>query len=134
MHCLLQTVVEVQRGAEAIAENYKHSLLKSKEQYDAMYKRSIDDPEGFWTDVAKEFYWKKQVPNLDGINFTAFLHSVLHVVSNAWRTPESPCLAKSVMQFLSALCCFTTHCNGMWPYTSSLDQVRLFGTQSWTAS
>ena len=57
----LQTVLEVQRGAEAIAENYKHSYLESKEQYDAMYKQSIEDPESFWSDIAKEFYWKKQV-------------------------------------------------------------------------
>ena len=26
-----------------------------------MYKRSVEDPEGFWSDIAKEFYWKKQV-------------------------------------------------------------------------
>lgn len=51
----------MQRGAEAIAENYKHSLLESKEQYDAMYKQSIEDPERFWSDIAKDFYWKKQV-------------------------------------------------------------------------
>ena len=57
----LQTVLEVQQGAEAIAENYKHSYLESKEQYDAMYKQSIEDPESFWSDIAKDFYWKKQV-------------------------------------------------------------------------
>ncbi len=58
----LQTAVEeVHRGAEAIAENYRHSALESREQYDAMYKRSVEDPEGFWGDIAKEFYWKKQL-------------------------------------------------------------------------
>jgi hypothetical protein len=30
-------------------------------QYDEMYKRSIEDPNGFWGDIAKEFYWEKQV-------------------------------------------------------------------------
>jgi hypothetical protein len=30
-------------------------------QYDEMYKRSIEDPNGFWGDIAKEFFWKKQV-------------------------------------------------------------------------
>lgn len=60
-HMGLQTVEEVHRGAEAIAENYKHSKLESREQYDAMYKRSVEDPEGFWSDIAKEFHWKKQV-------------------------------------------------------------------------
>jgi hypothetical protein len=31
--------------------------LKSREEYDAMYKRSIDDPVGFWSDIAKQFHW-----------------------------------------------------------------------------
>ena len=57
----LQTVEEVQRGAEAIAENYKHSMLESREQYDAMYKQSIEDPDGFWSGIAKGFHWEKQV-------------------------------------------------------------------------
>lgn len=30
-------------------------------QYDEMYKRSIEDPNGFWGDIAKEFHWEKQV-------------------------------------------------------------------------
>lgn len=33
-------------------------------QYDEMYKRSIEDPNGFWGDIAKEFYWEKQVQQL----------------------------------------------------------------------
>ncbi|DBB07398.1 hypothetical protein WJX82_008396 [Trebouxia sp. C0006] len=53
-------IEEVHRGAEAIAENYRHTALESREQYDAMYKRSVEDPEGFWSDIANEFYWKKQ--------------------------------------------------------------------------
>ncbi len=28
-------------------------------EYRAMYQRSLDDPEGFWGDIAKTFYWKK---------------------------------------------------------------------------
>lgn len=55
-----ETVQEVQRNAEAIVENYHHSALSSKEQYDSMYKKSIEDPAGFWSDIAKDFYWKKQ--------------------------------------------------------------------------
>ena len=31
--------------------------MKSREEYDAMYKRSIDDPVGFWSDIAKQFHW-----------------------------------------------------------------------------
>lgn len=25
-----------------------------------MYKRSIEDPAGFWSDIASQFYWKKR--------------------------------------------------------------------------
>eukprot|EP00873_Tetraselmis_striata_P003750 jgi/Tetstr1/424014/TSEL_014625.t1 len=30
----------------------------SIEQYEAMYKRSVDDPDGFWGDIAKEYHWE----------------------------------------------------------------------------
>ncbi|MQL81867.1 hypothetical protein Taro_014331 [Colocasia esculenta] len=35
------------------------ALISSPEQYGAMYRRSVDDPSGFWSDIAKEFYWKQ---------------------------------------------------------------------------
>lgn len=31
----------------------------SMEQYRTMYARSVDDPAGFWSEVASHFYWKK---------------------------------------------------------------------------
>ena len=31
----------------------------TREQYEAMYRRSLDDPEGFWGDVARELVWMK---------------------------------------------------------------------------
>ncbi|HLL89495.1 MAG TPA: acetate--CoA ligase [Tepidisphaeraceae bacterium] len=31
--------------------------VKSRAQYEQMYRRSIDDPEGFWGDAAKELHW-----------------------------------------------------------------------------
>jgi len=33
------------------------ALVSSQEQYAAMYKRSIEDPDGFWGDIASEFHW-----------------------------------------------------------------------------
>ena len=30
----------------------------TREEYDTMYKRSLDDPDGFWSDIADDFYWK----------------------------------------------------------------------------
>ncbi|KAI4348418.1 hypothetical protein L6164_009144 [Bauhinia variegata] len=34
--------------------------VQSPEQYLEMYKRSIEDPAGFWSDIASEFYWKQK--------------------------------------------------------------------------
>jgi acetyl-CoA synthetase len=34
--------------------------IKSLAQYEALYKRSIEDPEGFWADSAKELHWFKK--------------------------------------------------------------------------
>ncbi|HEX9093177.1 MAG TPA: acetate--CoA ligase [Coriobacteriia bacterium] len=37
------------------------AYINSREQYEEMYKRSIDDPEGFWGDAADEFLtWHKK--------------------------------------------------------------------------
>ncbi|KAL4191870.1 hypothetical protein AMTRI_Chr06g169400 [Amborella trichopoda] len=34
------------------------ALVSSPEQYMSMYKRSIEDPAGFWSDIASKFYWE----------------------------------------------------------------------------
>jgi acetyl-CoA synthetase len=31
--------------------------IKSREDYDRIYKRSVEDPEGFWSEVAGELHW-----------------------------------------------------------------------------
>ena len=31
----------------------------SREQYDGLYRRSLDDPDGFWSEVAGELTWMK---------------------------------------------------------------------------
>ncbi|XP_031490583.1 acetyl-coenzyme A synthetase, chloroplastic/glyoxysomal-like [Nymphaea colorata] len=36
----------------------KNALVSSPEQYMEMYTRSIEDPAGFWLEIASEFYWK----------------------------------------------------------------------------
>ncbi|GAB4821780.1 hypothetical protein N2152v2_008826 [Parachlorella kessleri] len=37
-----------------------NALVKSMDDYKAMYDRSLKDPEGFWGDLAQEFHWNKQ--------------------------------------------------------------------------
>jgi len=39
------------------AEFVKHAHIKSMQEYEAIWKRSIEDPEGFWGEIAKEFVW-----------------------------------------------------------------------------
>ncbi|CAN7937121.1 unnamed protein product [Ixodes hexagonus] len=35
------------------------AYVKSMAEYRAMYERSLRDPEGFWKDIAEDFYWKQ---------------------------------------------------------------------------
>jgi len=37
----------------------RKAYIKSLAEYEALYKRSIEDPEGFWAGVAKELHWFK---------------------------------------------------------------------------
>lgn len=34
--------------------------IRTKEEYDIVYQKSIDNPEAFWDDIASHFVWKKQ--------------------------------------------------------------------------
>ncbi|ONM62613.1 Acetyl-coenzyme A synthetase chloroplastic/glyoxysomal [Zea mays] len=36
------------------------ALVSSTKQYRDMYQKSIDDPAGFWSEIADEFYWKQK--------------------------------------------------------------------------
>lgn len=42
------------------AELAKHAHIKSKEQYDKLYKQSLDDPDTFWSEQAEAFHWTKR--------------------------------------------------------------------------
>lgn len=37
------------------------AFLKSKAEYDVLYKKSMEDPQNFWKDVADKFYWREPV-------------------------------------------------------------------------
>ncbi|XP_072980478.1 acetyl-coenzyme A synthetase, chloroplastic/glyoxysomal-like isoform X2 [Typha angustifolia] len=38
----------------------QQALVSSPVQYHKMYKRSIEDPAGFWSEIASGFYWKEK--------------------------------------------------------------------------
>jgi acetyl-CoA synthetase len=43
--------------------------IGSYEQYQAAYKKSVDDPEAFWADIASHFYWRKRWNTVLNWNF-----------------------------------------------------------------
>ncbi len=54
----MQKELRVVEPADWVREN---AHLKSMEEYEAMYKRSVEDPEGFWAEQAEEhLYWHKK--------------------------------------------------------------------------
>lgn len=44
--------------------------IKSADEYQAAYKKSIEDPEGFWAEVADSFYWRKKWDEVLNWNFS----------------------------------------------------------------
>lgn len=44
--------------------------IKNMEQYEEMYKRSIEDPEGFWGEIASNFTWFKKWDKVMDFDFT----------------------------------------------------------------
>jgi acetyl-CoA synthetase len=46
---------------DAHLEHYRQfAFVKGREEYEAMYRRSIEDPDGFWAEQARKYvYWDK---------------------------------------------------------------------------
>ena len=63
--------------------------IKSFEQYRDMYRRSIEDPDGFWAEVAEGFYWKQKWTKVcewdfeDTISIKYFLGAKTNITYNA---------------------------------------------------
>jgi acetyl-CoA synthetase len=61
--------------------------ITSFDQYKAAYKKSVDDPEGFWGDVASDFLWKKKWDKVLEWNFKEpnikwFINAKLNITEN----------------------------------------------------
>jgi len=42
-------------------DEYKtNALISTREEYDAMYKQSIEKPNEFWSEIAGQFYWETE--------------------------------------------------------------------------
>src|SRR5687768_6221124 len=44
--------------------------IRTKEDYEKAFKKSVDDPEAFWSEVAADFYWRKKWDKTLDWNFT----------------------------------------------------------------
>ena len=50
---------------------FKNNLIpKNFEEYNKLYKQSVDNPEVFWNDVAESFIWKKKWSNVVDFDFS----------------------------------------------------------------
>ncbi|HMP85999.1 MAG TPA: acetyl-coenzyme A synthetase N-terminal domain-containing protein, partial [Lacibacter sp.] len=43
--------------------------IRSLEQYKEAYRRSVEEPEAFWAEVAEHFHWRKKWDNVLDWNF-----------------------------------------------------------------
>src|SRR5581483_6440791 len=55
----IDSILQEQRTFEPSQEFRQQAHIKSHEDYERLYKESIDDPEKFWAGVAKELHWFK---------------------------------------------------------------------------
>jgi hypothetical protein len=46
----------------------------SLETYEAMYKRSIEDPDGFWSEIADTFVWEQKWDQVRDYSFEGNVH------------------------------------------------------------
>ena len=56
---------------------FKNNLIpKNTEEYNKLYKQSVDNPEVFWNDVAESFIWKKKWSNIVDFDFSGEITQV----------------------------------------------------------
>jgi acetyl-CoA synthetase len=52
-----------------VPEDAKARALITKDQYQEMYKKSVEDPEGFWAEQGKRLDWIKPYSKIKNVNF-----------------------------------------------------------------
>lgn len=57
------------RVFEPPKKGFEDAWIKSMDQYREMYKRSIEDPDGFWGDAAEDFVWFKKWTKVRSYDF-----------------------------------------------------------------
>ncbi len=57
IHPNLSSILREHRVFPPPAEFAAQAHVKSLEEYEALYRRSIQDPESFWAEIASELHW-----------------------------------------------------------------------------
>lgn len=47
----------------------KNAHISSFEQYQELYKKSIEDPQSFWSEIAKQFHWETEANPKDFFSY-----------------------------------------------------------------
>jgi len=66
----IKSMMEENRTFEPPATLAQNAWVKSFEEYKEMYDRSINDPEGFWSEIAENFFWYKKWDKVRNYDFT----------------------------------------------------------------
>lgn len=76
--------------------------IKSREEYEKIYKKSVEDPEGFWAEIAENFVWRKKWDKMLEWNFTEpsvkwYIGGKLNITENcldrwAKTQPDTPAI------------------------------------------
>ncbi|MCX7857237.1 MAG: acetate--CoA ligase [Deltaproteobacteria bacterium] len=56
----ITSMLDERRVFYAPEELRANARVKSREEYEKLYKRSLEDPEGFWSEIANQLFWFKK--------------------------------------------------------------------------
>lgn len=83
----IQSISQEHRRIKPPKSFSEKAYVKSEEEYQEIYKKSIKDPEGFWAEKAKELHWFKPWDTVftwdkESVNFTWFAGGKTNVSYN----------------------------------------------------
>ena len=70
----ITSMMEEKRVFEPPKEISQHAYIKSMDEYKKIYQRSIDDPEGFWAELAEQLDWYKKWDKVQVSDFKEAKH------------------------------------------------------------
>jgi hypothetical protein len=67
-----RTMIIRPTGGDAVYEpprRMKGALVQNMEEYNRLYKQSLENPEAFWSEVSERFHWETKWHTLHKTNF-----------------------------------------------------------------